>query len=83
MILKDFMKLDTIIKVSIAIAITASLTMNIHFQTVNNNTINNYQQETESKINKTIDRIDELGNITQLSDAQILQVVKQILREVR
>lgn len=77
------MKLDTIVKISIAIAITASLTMNIHFQTVNNNTINNYAQEQEIKINKTIDRIDKLGNSTQLSDAQILQIVKQILREVR
>ena len=81
--LKDFMKLDTIIKIAIAVTITASLTMNIHFQTVNNSTINNYAQEQEIKINKTIDKINELGNFTQLSDAQILQIVKQILREVR
>ena len=81
--LKDFLKLDTIVKISIAIAITASLTMNVHFQTVNNNTINNYAQEQEMKINNTIDKIDRLGNFTQLSDAQILKIVKQILSEVR
>ena len=85
MAIKDLMKLnlDTITKISIAVAITATLTMNFHFQTVNNNTINNYAQEQEMKINKTIDKIDRLGNFTQLSDAQILQIVKQILREVR
>ena len=77
------MKLDTIVKISIAVAVTASLTMNIHFQTVNNNTINNYAQETDMKINKTIDRLDQLGNTTKLSDAQILKIVKQILTEVR
>ena len=77
------MKLDTIIKIAIAVTITASLTMNVHFQTVNNSTINNYAQEQEIKINKTIDKINELGNLTQLSDQQLLQIVKQILREVR
>ena len=76
-------KLDTIVKISIAIAVTASLTMNIHFQTVNNNTINNYAQETDMKINKTIDKINELGKTTELSDKQIIQIMKQILREVR
>ena len=77
------LNLDTIIKIAIAVTITASLTMNVHFQTVNNSTINNYAQEQEIKINKTIDKINQLGNLTQLSDQQLLQIVKQILREVR
>ena len=48
-----------------------------------NNTVNNYAQEQEMKINQTIDKIVLLGNNTQLSDKQLLQIVKQILREVR
>ena len=43
------MKLDTLVKISIALAITASITMNVHFQTVNNN----YYHEQETKINQT------------------------------
>ena len=71
--------LDTIVKISIAIALTASLTMNFTI----NNTVNNYAQEQEMKINQTIDKIDLLGNNTEISDKQLLQIVKQILREVR
>ena len=73
------LNLDTIIKIAIAVTITASLTMNLNI----NNTVNNYAQEQEMKINQTIDKIDLLGNNTQLSDQQLLQIVKQILREVR
>lgn len=73
--LKELIKIAATI--SIAVAITATFNINIQ------NTVNNYAQEQETKINQTIDKIDNLGNLSKLSDQQILKIVKQILTEVR
>lgn len=36
----------------------------------------------DSKVKKITDKLNTLGNTTKISDAQILQTVKQVLREV-
>jgi ABC-type phosphate/phosphonate transport system permease subunit len=76
--LKELVKLDRLVTITITLVITASITwtMNFNFQ---NTTINNYNQ-----LNDTIDyRIGELENSTGLSDKQQIVYLKQILREVR
>jgi hypothetical protein len=78
-------KLDDLIKIAITATITAALTFNIQVTITNNNydKLADDVQENTVKVNKTIDKINQLGNNIKLSDQQILQIVKQILKEVK
>ena len=86
--LKD-LKLNDIIKIAVTVAITAALTFNIQVTITNNNynklasDVQDVKETTEIKVNETIDRLNQLGNNSKLSDQQILQIVKQILKEVK
>ena len=85
------MNLNDFIKIAITVAVTAALTFNIQVSITNNNyaklsdDVQDVKQTTETtdiKVNRTIEKLNHLGNTTQLSDEQILKIVKQILKEV-
>ena len=77
--------MDIKVDINIAITVTATilLLLNTHTTQETKTVVEDVQKESDIKINKTLDRLNKLGNSTQLSDSQILQIVKQILREVR
>lgn len=75
------MNIQTSLKIDINIAITISVTILLLWNT--QVAVHEVKENTDTKINKTLDALDRLSNNTQLSDKQIIQIIKEIRKEVK